>query len=43
MQVTTVIWIFLSSDENNGLTIESTNALNNKYFNDSAIFDDQTT
>ena len=35
MQVTTVIWIFLSSDENNGLTSESTNALNNKYFNDS--------
>jgi hypothetical protein len=43
MQVMTVIWIFLSFDENNGLTSESINALNNRYFNGSAIFDGQTT
>jgi len=39
----TVIWIFLSFDENNGLTSESMNASNNRYFNGSAIFDGQTT
>jgi hypothetical protein len=43
MQVMTVIWIFLSFDENNGLTSESINALNNRYFNASAIFYGQTT
>ena len=43
MQVMTVIWIFISFDENNGLTSESMNASNNKYFNGSAIFDGQTT
>jgi len=39
----TVIWIFLSFDENNGLTIESVDASNNRFFNGSAIFDGQTT
>jgi hypothetical protein len=43
MQVMTVIWILLSFDENNGLTSESINALDNKYFNGSVIFDGQTT
>jgi len=28
----TVIWIFLSFDENNGLTSDSINASNNRYF-----------
>ena len=43
MQVMTVIWIFLSFDENNGLTREPINALNHRYFNGSAKFDGQTT
>jgi len=39
----TVIWIFLSFDENDGLTRESINALNNRYFSGSEIFDGQAT
>src|SRR5210317_2112249 len=43
MQVMTVIWMFLFLDENNGLTSESINALNDRYINGWSISDGQTT